>query len=141
MSELVSDFLAPYNVLLAIMSGFAVIALFIAAIGIYGLIAFLTAVRVKEFGVRLALGAQPREIAGAVVSQSLKLVALSAVIGLFGAVASARLVRSLLYGVGIVDPVTISLIALSLGLIALVAAALPAFRATRIDPVRCLRAE
>ena len=120
---------------------FAALALFLAAAGLYGLLSYTVAQRRREIGVRLALGAQARDILALVVRQGAALVAVGAVAGLFAAAAASRILESFLFGVTPYDHLTFVGAPLSLAAVALVACWLPARRATRIDPMETLRAE
>ncbi len=120
---------------------FAVVALTLAAIGIYGLLAHLVARRTREIGVRLALGARPGEMMWMTVRESLMLVAIGATIGTIAAAAGLRALESVLFGLSSTDIVTLLLAAIVLVLVALGAASLPARRAANVDPLIALRAE
>jgi ABC-type antimicrobial peptide transport system permease subunit len=117
------------------------VALTLAAIGLYGVIAYNVAQRTREFGVRIAIGAQPRDISQLVLRSGSRLIALGIAIGLIGAVISARLIQSFLFGVSQYDPFTYAAVATILFAIALLATWLPARRATQVDPIAALRAE
>ena len=121
--------------------GFAMIALALAAVGIYGVMALNVTHRVSEFGIRLALGAAPADVLTLVLGQGLRLVVLGVVLGFFGAVAVGRLLRSLLFQVEPLDPTTFACVALILAAVALLACYLPARRATATDPLVALRYE
>jgi putative ABC transport system permease protein len=112
-----------------------------AAMGIYGVIAYSVAQRTREFGIRLALGAGNAGVAGLVLRQALWLVAIGLAIGVPGAAAVTRLLQSYLYGVGARDPATFVAVPLMLALVALGASYIPARRATHVDPVVALRYE
>jgi predicted permease len=120
---------------------FSAIALLLAALGIYGVVANAVSQRTNEFGVRLALGAEPADILRLVLQRSAWLIAFGTAIGLGGALAGTRLLRSFLHGVSPTDPFTFAATALFVGLVAGFAAWLPARRATRVNPVDALRAE
>ena len=120
---------------------FGVLGLMLALVGLYGVVAFITSQRTHEFGVRLALGANRNDILGLVLKDGLRLVALGLVAGLFVALAGSGLLGSFLSGVSARDPLTFAGIAPLLALVALAACLIPAWRATRIDPLETLRTE
>jgi predicted permease len=127
-----------FNTLL--MSVFALSALTLAAIGIYGVMAYAVQQRTREIGVRLALGAQPGAVQRMVVFQGMRLAATGVVIGVGGALALSRFMQSLLFGVAVRDPLVFAGVPLLLGMIALGAVWIPAARASRIDPLGAIRA-
>jgi putative ABC transport system permease protein len=139
--DLVSASIAQprFNMLLII--GLALSAAALAAVGVYGLVTYAVARRTVEIGVRSALGAQPRQTFSLVVAGALKLVMAGVIAGLAGAAAMGRSFESLLFGVSAVDPATYVAAGLAVIAVGLAAAALPALRASRIDPVRALRQE
>ena len=141
LSELVDRSLADRRFMLALLLAFAILAVTLAAAGVYGVISVLTLQRTREFGVRLALGAAPREILGMVVRQGgvISLVGLG--IGLGAALIVGRVMKGFLYGVTPADPVTLTGVVAILAGVALVACAVPALRAARVDPVVALRSE
>ena len=120
---------------------FASLALGLAAIGVYGVMAYLVSQGARELGIRMALGATPRRILVMVVRQGLVVAAIGVSIGLVGAFGLTRLMRRLLFGTEATDPLTFAAIALLLAGIALVASFVPALRAARIDPMVSLRSE
>lgn len=123
------------------LSAFAGLALVLAAIGLYGVMAFLTARRTAELGVRMAVGASARDVLALVLGSGLRLCALGIALGALGAFVAGRLLRAHLYEVGAADPAVFAGVALLLAMVALGACWLPARRAARIDPVIALREE
>jgi ABC-type antimicrobial peptide transport system permease subunit len=115
--------------------------LLLAALGVYGIVAYSVSQRSREFGIRVALGARQGQIIGMVVRQNLRLVGLGLGLGLLTAIPATRLLRGLLYQVGPNDPITFAGIGLMLAIVAIVAAYLPARRGTLVDPVVTLKAE
>src|SRR5208283_5036860 len=120
---------------------FAGIALLLAAVGIYGLIAYTVAQRTHEIGVRMALGAAQSDVVRMVLQQGALLAAIGIAIGLTGAFALTRLLKSMLFGIGVTDALTFAAAPLGLLLVVLLATTVPALRATRISPVAALRWE
>jgi predicted permease len=120
---------------------FAGVALLLAGLGIYGVLAYFVSQRSRELGIRLALGARPAELFRMVIGQGLRPVAIGAAIGLAGAVGITTLMQSLLFGVTPVDPAAYGAAIATLAAIALAACAIPARRATRVDPLTALRDE
>jgi putative ABC transport system permease protein len=120
---------------------FGLVALLLASIGLYGVMAWTVSRRTREIGIRLALGAQQREISRLVIGQGIRLVLIGLVIGLASALGLTRLITSLLFGVGAGDPLTFVSIALLLMVVALVACWIPARRAAKVDPMIALRYE
>jgi predicted permease len=139
MDVVVDEFLAPFRVERMLMGGFAVIAIVIATIGLYAIMSYMVASRTREFGVRLALGASGRSLIGLVLGEGLRLAGLGIVIGTAGAVATTRLMASMLFHVQPGDPVTIGAVGLIICLVSLAAGAVPARRAVSVDPVTSLR--
>jgi putative ABC transport system permease protein len=117
---------------------FGTIALFLAAVGIYGVLAYQVAQRRKEIGIRLALGSDGRRIFGLIVSDGLLLLGLGIGVGLAGAFGIRRAMATQLYGVQPMDPIVLALVAAVLGVVAFLACAVPARRAARIDPLVAL---
>jgi predicted permease len=141
MTSLVSEALAQARLSLILMSGFGLLALTLASVGIYGVISFAVSQRTREFGIRMALGEAPDQIRRGVLGEGIRLVAVSIVVGLMGAAALGQFVSSLLYGVDATDPITYAVVAAVLGGVATLASWVPARRATRIDPMGALRIE
>jgi putative ABC transport system permease protein len=122
-------------------SAFAVTALLLASLGIYGVVSYAVTRRTNEMGIRLALGAQARQVAMLVLRQAMAPVMVGLVLGLAGAVAGAKVLTSLLYGVSPRDPVTIAAVFAMLALVGLAASFVPVRRAVRVDPLTSLRDE
>jgi putative ABC transport system permease protein len=141
MSELVTGSLAERRFSMLLLSGFALLALALAAVGTYGVIAYDVALRTREIGVRLALGAPPARVVGGVVRDGLGLVGLGAGLGLCGAWGATRVLGDLLYELSPNDPATFAAGALLLVAVAVAACYVPARRAARVDPAVALRAE
>jgi ABC-type antimicrobial peptide transport system permease subunit len=125
----------------SLLAGFAGVALFLAALGIYGVLAYFVTQRRRELGIRLALGASPAGLFTMVVRQGMRPVLAGAAIGLVGAYAAAGLMTTLLFGIQPLDPATYVLTTAILGAVALCACAVPASRATKLDPLMALREE
>jgi len=141
LESVVDQSLGAHRFRTALLSAFAGVALFLAALGIYGVLAYSVSQRSRELGIRLALGANPGSLFGMVVRQGMRPVAAGAVAGLAGAVALTTVMQSLLFGVAPLDPPTYAVAAAALATIALAACAVPALRATRVDPLVALRDE
>jgi ABC-type antimicrobial peptide transport system permease subunit len=120
---------------------FACIALVLAAIGIYGVMSYMVAQRTREIGIRMALGAHPANVRALVLRRGLVLTAVGISIGAAAALATTRILATMLYQVKADDPLTFALMASILGVVALLATYIPVRRATRVDPMTALRAE
>jgi putative ABC transport system permease protein len=138
---LLSSTVAPRRFSTVLLGIFAVLALFLAAVGIYGVMSYVVSLRINEIGIRMALGAQPRDIWRLVIGRGAKLALAGVAIGLIGALALTRLLSSLLFEVRTSDPVTFGAVALLLMAVALLACYFPARRAMRADPMIALRYE
>jgi putative ABC transport system permease protein len=141
MEEIVAQSVAPRRFSMLLLAVFAVIALGLASIGIYGMMSYAVAQRRREIGVRMALGAQSSNVLRLVIGQGMKLVLCGVVLGLIASVALTRTIESLLFGVSATDPLTFAAIALLLALVALAACWLPARRAMKVNPIEALRCE
>jgi putative ABC transport system permease protein len=139
--ELVSKSLVERRFMLALLGGFALVAALLAAIGIYGVISVATTQRTREFGVRMALGADRGEILGMVVREGALMAGIGLALGLVAAVTFGRVMERFLYGITPADPITLAGVVGVLAAVALVACVMPARRATRVDPLVALRAE
>jgi predicted permease len=141
LNSLVANSVSENRLVTRVVSFFGVVALVLAALGLYGVIAYTTARRTSEFGLRMALGANPSGVAGIVLREALALTVLGLIVGLPAGVAAARLIRGQLFGVGVVDPASLVLPVVVLVCVATVASYLPAIRAARVNPVDALRTE
>ena len=141
MEELVSDSLKQRRFNLFLLGLFAVLAFMLATIGIYGSISYSTRQRTNEIGVRIALGAQPRDVLRLIVGQGVGMALIGVAIGVGAAFLLTRAIKGFLFGVGPTDPVTFLAISVLLLFTALIASLIPARRATRIDPLVALRSE
>ncbi len=141
MESILSDSMASRRFAMVLLGSFAVLALGLAAIGIYGIVAYVVGQRTQEIGIRMALGAQRSNVLGLILWQGARLAFLGVTIGIAGALALTHLMSDLLYGVGATDPMTFALLALILIVVAMAACYLPARRAMRVNPVAALRSE
>jgi predicted permease len=141
LERLIDNAVAPRRLTTQLLGFFSVLALTLAALGLYGVIAYTVVQRTQEIGIRMAIGAQRRDVLAMVIAGGLKLVGLGLVAGLAGAFALTRVLSSLLYGVTAHDPIVFTGNAVLLILIGLAACLIPALRATRVNPIIALRAE
>jgi predicted permease len=141
MNELIGITLADRKFSMILFDIFALVALVLASIGLYGVISYLVGQRTQEFGIRLALGAQRMDILRLVLGQGLKLALIGVVLGLVAAYGLTRFLEKLLFGVSATDPATFTIIAVLVTVVAVLACFVPARRATKVDPLVALRYE
>ncbi len=141
MTDVVAASMATPRLTGSLLTIFGGLALFLAAIGVSGVLSYLVSRSRREIGIRMALGASRVSVLGLVVRRGLTTAAWGAVAGMIGALLLTRMMEGLLYGVAPRDPATFAAVALLLVAIAAVASAVPAFRASRIDPLEALRSE
>jgi putative ABC transport system permease protein len=141
MTEVMAASVASKRFMMTLLAVFAAIALTLATVGIYGLMSYSITERTHEFGIRMALGAQARDVLRMVLGQGLRLIAVGIALGLAGAFALTRVMHSLLFGVSTADPATFVVVSLLLTVVALLACFIPARRATKVDPMVALRYE
>ena len=141
MEDLMADSLAQRRAQFWLLGGFAAVAMLLAAVGIYGVLSFMVVQRTSEIGVRMALGARRADVLRMVIGQGMLLTIAGITLGVLGALALSRVMSSLLYEVNAADPLTFVVIAAVLTGVALAASFVPAFRATRVDPLTALRYE
>jgi putative ABC transport system permease protein len=133
--------LRPWRLGAAMFTIFGALALVVAAIGLYGVIAYSVAQRLHEMGIRVALGAKTGDLLRLIVGEGIRVALLGIVLGAAGAFAAGKLIASLLFGVPSHDPLTFGIVAIVLLLVATLASLVPAWRASRVDPNLALRAE
>ncbi len=141
LNDVVAGELGQFRVMAVLVVLFGVLALALSAVGLYGVQSFLVSGHTREIGIRMALGAFQRQVAGAVLGRGLTLAAVGILIGLLAAYASAKLIQSMLFGVEARDPLTFVAVPLVLLSVAVAASVIPAVRASRVDPVEALREE
>ena len=141
MEQRIADDVARPRVTASLLLSFAIIALALGAVGIYGVIAYAVGRRTREIGVRMALGARRIDVVGMVLRESAVLAGSGIALGIAGAVFATRALRSLLYGVEPGDPMTLAMVSLVLAAVALGASWLPARRAARVDPAVALQSD
>jgi ABC-type antimicrobial peptide transport system permease subunit len=141
MTSLVDDTLQTDRFIEQLSTAFGLLAILLASIGLYGVMAYNVARRTREIGIRMAIGAAPSDVRRKVMRETLTLVLIGIAIGVPAALACARLVRSMLFGLGFVDPIVIVAAVALLSFVAALAGFLPALRASRVDPMVALRHE
>jgi predicted permease len=141
MNEVIAASLATQRFSMILLDAFAVVALLLASLGLYGVISYLVGQRTHELGIRLALGAQRRDVLRLVLGQGMKMTLGGVALGLVAALGLTRLLSKMLYGVSTTDPMTFGAITLLLITVALLACFVPARRATKVDPLVALRYE
>jgi putative ABC transport system permease protein len=141
LEEVVGEAVGPQRFAMMLLGAFAALALVLASVGIYGVMAYLVSQRTHEIGIRMALGARRDKVLGMVVGQALVLALIGAGVGLAGALGLTQFLSSLLYGVGSTDPLTFALVPVLLVGMSVVASYIPAHRATKVDPIVALRYE
>ena len=133
--------MAPQRLATLLLGGFAAVALLMALVGVYGVVAYSVAQRTREIGLRVALGATEHQVLKLVLRQAIRVLCLGVGAGLAGALALTRALSDLLYGVRATDPPTFIAVSLLLGGAVLLASYIPAWRATKVDPMVALRYE
>ena len=141
MEQIVSQSVAPRRFSMLLLAVFAVVALALAVIGIYGMLSYAVAQRTREIGLRMTLGAQRTDVMRLVILHGMKLAIAGVVLGLIASFALTRTMKNMLFGVSTTDPITFGLITLLLAVVALLACWIPARRATKVDPIVALRYE
>ena len=141
MEDLIDSTTGPRRFAMILLGSFAVLALALASIGLYGVMSYTVTQRTPELGVRVALGAGTGDVLRLVVGEGMRLVIVGVVIGIVAALALTRLMRSMLFNTAPTDALTFAMIPLLLLVVALVASYLPARRAAQVDPMEALRAE
>jgi predicted permease len=138
LDQVASDSIAPRRLSVVLIGVFAVVALVLASVGIYGVISFLVVQRTHEIGVRMALGAQRADVLRLVIGRAAKLVLFGVIVGLLLGILSSRALQAMLFNVGAFDPMTFLGVTLALVIVSLLASYIPAVRATRADPMIAL---
>jgi putative ABC transport system permease protein len=141
MQQVLHDWPAERRFNMMVLGGFAGLALLLASLGLYGVLAYLVTLRTRELGIRVALGAGSSDVLRLVVGQGLRMTGLGIGIGLAGALLLTRLMQSLVFGISTSDPATFAAVVVTLALVALLASYVPARRATKVDPMQALRTE
>jgi putative ABC transport system permease protein len=141
MRDVLSGSIARQRFSMLLLGIFAAMALILAAVGIYGVMSYSVAERTREIGIRMALGAESRDVLKLVIFQGMRLAIVGITVGLIAAYGLTRLMQSLIFGVSVTDPLTFALITLLLAIVSLLACYVPARRATKVDQLIALRYE
>jgi putative ABC transport system permease protein len=141
MNDVIAQSVSPQRLNALLLASFAGLALILAAVGIYSVLSYTVRRRIREIGIRIALGASHKDVVRMILADGLKPILLGVTIGLVAALALGRVVSSLIYGVRATDPLTFAAVAVLLLMVGIFATLIPAYRATRIEPVRILREE
>ena len=141
MDDVIADSLTTRRLVLVLLAAFALLALVLSAAGVYGVMSYGVSQRTREIGIRLALGARSADVLTMILGGVARVLAIGIVIGLVAAALLTRTLDSLLYGVAALDPVTFALVPAIIGIVGLVAGAVPAVRAARVDPLESMRAD
>jgi putative ABC transport system permease protein len=141
MDDILAGSISPQRFNMQLLAAFAVLALLLAAVGIYGVLSYTVRRRVREIGIRMALGASQSDILRLVVTDGMKPILIGVALGVVAAIALSRLVASLLFGVPATDPLTFTAVSLLLVIVGVAANTLPAYRATKVEPTQTLREE
>jgi putative ABC transport system permease protein len=141
MAQVMDSKLAPQRFSALLLGIFAGVALLLASVGIYGVLSYIVRGRMREIGIRSALGARTSDVLRLVIVEAMSPALVGIAVGAVVAFASGRVMRGLVFGVSASDPLTLVCVAATLALVALIASLVPAYRALRLDPVKVLRAE
>jgi putative ABC transport system permease protein len=141
MNEVLASSIAARRFTMTLLNCFSAVALLLASLGIYGVVSYIVGQRTHQLGIRLALGAQRKDVLRLVLGQGMTMALCGVALGLVAALGLTRLLSRLLYGVSATDPATFTVIALLLTKVALLACLVPAWRATKVDPLAALRHE
>jgi ABC-type antimicrobial peptide transport system permease subunit len=141
MDDVVDTSLSQRRFSMLLLAAFAVLAVLLAAVGIYSVLAFAVRRRVREIGIRVALGAEVKDILRLVITEGMKPALIGVLLGAAGALTLGRVLASFIYGIAAYDPLTFVAVATLLAAVALLASIIPAYRAARIEPTRALREE
>jgi putative ABC transport system permease protein len=141
MDQLLSNTAAQPRLNTVLLSSFAAVALLIASLGIYGVLAYSVSQRTTEIGLRMAMGATPAGILRLIIGEGMRVAIVGVAIGILGGLALGQAMASLVFGVPVSDAATFALVAVTLSGVALAACAIPALRASRIDPMAALRGQ